>query len=228
MVAPANPESDPRNPLRVLLPIDLFSSKIFVLRIRVHYYACETIMKAQGPSPDPIRIRFPIQIQLSGHEVRPLDAETPSSSLLTLGLVFRAKTGGNVNPADILIVDDDPDMLQALQMRLKANGYDVHCAEDGIGAISEARKHIPDLIVLDLGIPSGDGFVVLNTLKTSIELSSIPVIVLSGRDRKANEQRVLNAGAKVFLQKPVQSHEFLGAIRHALGEASQKPGWLYD
>ena len=67
-----------------------------------------------------------------------------------------------MNPADILIVDDDPDMLQALQIRLKASGYDVHCAEDGIGAISEARKRTPDLIVLDLGLPAGDGFVVLD------------------------------------------------------------------
>jgi DNA-binding response OmpR family regulator len=136
--------------------------------------------------------------------------------------------GGNMNPADILIVDDDPDMLQALQIRLKANGYDVHCAEDGTGAISEARKHAPDLIVLDLGIPAGDGFVVLDTLKTNIDLSSIPVIVLSGRDRRANEERVLNAGARAFLQKPVESNEFLAVIRQALGETHHKPGWLYD
>ena len=133
-----------------------------------------------------------------------------------------------VNPADILIVDDDPAMLQALQTRLKASGYDVHCAKDGMGAISEARKHAPDLIVLDLGIPAGDGFVVLDTLKTNIDLSSIPVIVLSGRDRRANEERVLNAGAKAFLQKPVQSNEFLAVIRQALGETHRKPGWLYD
>ena len=132
-----------------------------------------------------------------------------------------------MNSADILIVDDDPDMLQALQIRLKANGYQVHCAEDGIGAISEARKHAPDLIVLDLGIPAGDGFVVLDALKTNINLSSVPVIVLSGRDRRANEERVLKAGAKAFLQKPVQSHEFLAAIRQALGN-TQRQGLLYD
>jgi DNA-binding response OmpR family regulator len=132
-----------------------------------------------------------------------------------------------VNPAGILIVDDDPDMLQALQIRLKASGYEVHCAEDGIGAISEAGKHAPDLIVLDLGIPAGDGFVVLDALKTNINLSSVPVIVLSGRDRRANEERVLKAGAKAFLQKPVQNHEFLAAIRQALGD-TQRPGLLYD
>ena len=133
-----------------------------------------------------------------------------------------------MNPADILIVDDDPDMRQALQIRLKANGYEVHCAEDGMGAISEARKHAPDLIVLDLGIPAGDGFVVLDTLKRNIDLSSIPVIVLSGRDRRANEERVLKAGAKAFLQKPVQSNEFLAVIGQALGETHHRPGLLYD
>ena len=64
-------------------------------------------------------------------------------------------------------------------------------------------------VALDLGIPAGDGFVVLDTLKTNIDLASIPVIVLSGRDRRANEERVLNAGAKASLQKPVESNEFL-------------------
>jgi DNA-binding response OmpR family regulator len=133
-----------------------------------------------------------------------------------------------VNPADILIVDDDPDMLHALEVRLKASGYGVHCAEDGIGAISEARKHTPDLIVLDLGLPAGDGFVVLDILKTNPDLSSIPVVVLSGRDRRANEERVLNAGARAFLQKPVQSNEFLAVIRQTLNPKHQSPGVLYD
>jgi DNA-binding response OmpR family regulator len=133
-----------------------------------------------------------------------------------------------VNPADILIVDDDPDMLQALRIRLKANGYDVHCAEDGMGAISEARKRVPDLIVLDLGIPAGDGFVVLDSLRASIDLSSIPVVVLSGRDRRANEERVLKAGAKAFLQKPVQTNEFLAVIRQTLGDSHPHHGLLYD
>lgn len=133
-----------------------------------------------------------------------------------------------MSQADILVVDDDPDMRQTLQIRLKANGYDVHCAEDGMGAISEARKHTPDLIVLDLGLPAGDGFVVLDTLKINRDLSSIPVIVLSGRDRQANEERVLNAGGRAFLQKPVQTNEFLAVIRHTLDETHRKSGVVHD
>jgi DNA-binding response OmpR family regulator len=168
-------------------------------------------------------------IQLSGHEVRPKNAEKSNSNLLSLSAwPLRYKIGDKVNPADILIVDDDPDMLYALEVRLKASGYGVHCAEDGIGAISEARKHTPDLIVLDLGLPAGDGFVVLDILKANPDLSSIPVVVLSGRDRRANEERVLNAGARAFLQKPVQSNEFLAVIRQALHQKHQNPDVLYD
>jgi DNA-binding response OmpR family regulator len=133
-----------------------------------------------------------------------------------------------VSKADILVVDDDPDMRQALQIRLRANGFDVHCAEDGVGAISEARKQTPDLIVLDLGLPAGDGFVVLDRLKTNVDLSSIPVIVLSGRDRRANEERVLKAGGRAFLQKPVQTNEFLAVIRQTLAEKHPKSAGVHD
>ena len=133
-----------------------------------------------------------------------------------------------MSQAGILVVDDDPEIRQALQLRLRANGYDVHCAEDGTGAISQAAKHTPDLIVLDLGLPSGDGFVVLDTLKANRNLSSIPVIVLSGRDRRANEERVLNAGARVFLPKPVQTNEFLAVVRQTLDEKRTKSGGVHD
>lgn len=133
-----------------------------------------------------------------------------------------------MSQADILVVDDDPEIRQALQVRLKANGYHVNCAEDGAGAISAARKHIPDLIVLDLGLPVGDGFVVLDELRANLNLSSIPVIVLSGRDRRANEERVLNAGAKAFMQKPVQTNEFLAVVRQTLDEKHQKSRGVLD
>jgi DNA-binding response OmpR family regulator len=119
-------------------------------------------------------------------------------------------------------------MRQVLQIRLRANGYDVHCAEDGVGAISEARKHAPDLIVLDLGLPAGDGFVVLDRLKINLNLSSIPVIVLSGRDRRENQERALNAGARAFLQKPVRNTEFLALIQHTLDETLRKSEVVHD
>ena len=76
----------------------------------------------------------------------------------------------------ILIVDDDPDVRLGLQLRLTANHYDVIAAGDGVASIAEARKHAPDLMILDLELPAGDGFSVLERLKVNERLSSIPAL----------------------------------------------------
>lgn len=121
----------------------------------------------------------------------------------------------------ILLVEDDPDVRLGLHVRLKANHYDVIFAADGMASIAEARKHMPDLIILDLGLPAGDGFSVMERLKANDALSLIPVIVVSARDRNANMSQALKAGAKAFLQKPVDNAELLAVIRQALGEPAQ-------
>ena len=118
----------------------------------------------------------------------------------------------------ILIVDDDPDVRIGMHVRLKANHYDTFFAVDALSAMAEARKNKPDLIILDLGLPAGDGFVVMERLKTFTALAVIPVIVVSARDVLANKERALKAGAKAFLQKPVDNAELLKVIRQALGE----------
>jgi DNA-binding response OmpR family regulator len=128
----------------------------------------------------------------------------------------------------ILIVDDDPDVQLSLQVRLKASHYDVIVASDGVGSIAEARKHLPDLILLDLGLPAGDGFSVLERLKANDSLSMIPVIVLSARDRASNRDRALKAGAKVFLQKPVDNARLLTVMRQILDPKDDKPVAVYD
>jgi len=128
----------------------------------------------------------------------------------------------------ILIVDDDPDMRLALHVRLKANNYALIFASDGITSIAEARKHMPDLIILDLGLPAGDGFRVLELLKANDSLSLIPVIVVSARDRNTSMDRALKAGAKAFLQKPVHNTELLSVIRQVLGERNQTPAAVHD
>jgi DNA-binding response OmpR family regulator len=128
----------------------------------------------------------------------------------------------------ILIVDDDPDVRLGLHVRLKANLYDVVFAADGIAAISEARKRMPDLIILDLGLPAGDGFSVLERLKANLSLALIPVIVVSARDRNANRERALKAGARAFLQKPVDNARLLSLIRLALGEKEENSSVVYD
>jgi two-component system KDP operon response regulator KdpE len=116
----------------------------------------------------------------------------------------------------ILIVDDDPDLRRALKIRLRANNYDTAQASDGYSAIAMAQKEQPGLIILDLGLPAGDGFAVLKRLQDSDTLSSIPVIVLTARDPQFNEKRTLQAGAIAFFQKPADNRELLEVIRATL------------
>ena len=120
----------------------------------------------------------------------------------------------------ILIVDDDPDLRQALRLRLRANHYETVTAVDGYSAIAQAYKERPTLIILDLGLPAGDGFVVLDRLQRDDKLSTIPVVVLTARDPQCNEQRALRCGAAAFFQKPADNAELLEVIRTTLAEPS--------
>ncbi|HTU50052.1 MAG TPA: response regulator [Acidobacteriaceae bacterium] len=123
----------------------------------------------------------------------------------------------------ILVVDDDPDLVRALRLRLRANNYEVTTASDGYSAIAQAQKERPALIILDLGLPVGDGFVVLDRLQNIDALSGVPVIVLSARDPQANEERALKAGASAFFQKPADNDELLNVIRVSLGPGTVQP-----
>jgi two-component system KDP operon response regulator KdpE len=120
----------------------------------------------------------------------------------------------------IMIVDDDPNLVKALRIRLTANEYEIVIARDGYEAITQANKENPDLVVLDLGLPAGDGFVVLERLSNLGRLADIPVIVLSARDPSNNEGRALKAGAVAYFQKPADNAQLMRAIRSSLGQTS--------
>jgi DNA-binding response OmpR family regulator len=126
----------------------------------------------------------------------------------------------------ILIIEDDSDLRLGYHIRLKANNYDTFFAADALASMTEARKHQPDLIILDLGLPAGDGFMVMERLKKNTYLAAIPIIVVSARDHRENKDRALKAGARAFLQKPVNNDELLAVIQQLLGEAVRpaKPG----
>jgi DNA-binding response OmpR family regulator len=120
----------------------------------------------------------------------------------------------------ILIVDDDPDLLKALRLRLRANNCEVISVSDGYSVMGAAQKEHPDVIILDLGLPAGDGFVVLERLQLSDTLAGIPVIVLTARNPQGNEARALKAGAAAFFQKPVDNEELMNVIRISLPHES--------
>lgn len=119
----------------------------------------------------------------------------------------------------ILLVEDDKDTVLAMGVRLKSQGYCLVVAADAISAISLARREKPDLILLDLGLPGGDGFVVMQRLKSNVDLMLVPIVVVSARDPMMNEDRAILAGAECFLQKPVQNEELFAAIGRALSRS---------
>lgn len=116
----------------------------------------------------------------------------------------------------ILVVDDNPTIRKGLSVRLRANGYEVLFAEDAISATAALVTERPDLLILDLGLPGGDGFIVMERLHKNERLANIPVIVLTGRELAGNRDRALQAGAAAFLQKPAEDSHLLFAIRKAL------------
>jgi DNA-binding response OmpR family regulator len=117
------------------------------------------------------------------------------------------------NQIKIMVVDDDSSLRLALSVRLRANNFDTVNVGDGYSALAIALKEKPDLIVLDLGLPAGDGFAVLKNIYEYPALSNIPVIVLTGRDSASSERRSLDLGAVAFFQKPVDEAELLRVIR---------------
>ena len=119
----------------------------------------------------------------------------------------------------ILIVDDDPNLRQALRLRLRANHYETVNAADGYSAIAQAYKERPNLIILDLGLPAGDGYVVLDRLQKDDKLSTIPVIVLTARDAQSSERTALQSGAAAFFQMPADNAELLNVIRATLAHS---------
>ncbi|HVP38649.1 MAG TPA: response regulator transcription factor [Candidatus Saccharimonadales bacterium] len=119
----------------------------------------------------------------------------------------------------ILLVDDDPELLQVLSLRLQQDGYDVATANTGDQAIAEASRRPPDLMVLDLGMPRGNGFKVLERVRASVRTAATPVIVLTGNLEPAFEIRARKAGADEFLHKPTELADLVATIQKLLAKA---------
>ncbi len=128
----------------------------------------------------------------------------------------------------ILIVDDERDIVKALMIRLQGAGYEVVTAFDGAQGVFMAHKEKPDLIILDIRMPAGDGFSVAQRLKRSIHTFTIPVIFLTGSPEETAEEKAMALGARFYVKKPYDPEELLDAIRRALEEEPELPLKLED
>lgn len=117
----------------------------------------------------------------------------------------------------ILVIEDDADIRSLLNVRLGSAGYDTAFAWDAVTALTVARKEQPDLIILDLGLPGGDGYVVMDRLQAFAALSMIPIFVVSAQTAELHADRARAAGAREFFGKPIEMDTLLAAVGDALG-----------
>nr|WP_323747419.1 response regulator transcription factor [Catenulispora rubra] len=110
-------------------------------------------------------------------------------------------------------MDDEPQLLRALRINLKARSYEVETAGRGVDALASVARHRPDLVLLDLGLPDMDGADVILGLRGWTE---VPIVVLSGRTEQAEKVRVLDAGADDFVNKPFSMEELIARVRAVL------------
>jgi two-component system KDP operon response regulator KdpE len=120
----------------------------------------------------------------------------------------------------VLVVDDEPQILRALAINLRARGYDVDTARDGTEAMETAAARPPDVVVLDLGLPDMDGVTVIEGLRG---WSTVPILVLSGRSDSADKVDALDAGADDSVTKPFGMDELLARLR-AMTRRNAPPG----
>ncbi|HLQ11104.1 MAG TPA: response regulator, partial [Ktedonobacteraceae bacterium] len=118
----------------------------------------------------------------------------------------------------ILCVEDDPQMRSFLQAQLRARGHQVQAVRDGAQAIDQAAIFEPELVLLDLALPTLDGLAFLRRLR---EWSKAPVIVLSARDEESVKIRALDSGADDYLTKPFSLNELLARVRAAMRRADE-------
>ncbi|MBU0693664.1 MAG: response regulator [Candidatus Omnitrophica bacterium] len=118
--------------------------------------------------------------------------------------------------AKILVVDDDPHVVKLLIFRLEANNYEVVTADNGIKAIEQAHKEKPDLILLDVTMPAGDGFSVCQALKETDDTRAIPIIFLTAKSLDKDERRGLMLGGESYMKKPFNAVELLEMVEKVI------------
>jgi DNA-binding response OmpR family regulator len=122
------------------------------------------------------------------------------------------------NREKILIVEDDPAVSTALQIRLNSAGYQARVASEGKTAIKEAALDPPDLVILDVKLPDMDGYEVCRTLRKQYQPWELPVVVLTGMDDVKTKLDGFATGADAFLTKPCRPGELLKTVRLLLGQ----------
>ena len=125
-------------------------------------------------------------------------------------------------PAKILIVDDDPDLVELLRQALTSAGYQAETAADGSEALSKAQRSPPDLMVLDVLLPEVDGYSICETLRRDPATASIPIIIITVLPGEFPRLAGMEAGADAYVNKPFHVEELLSRIGQLLSQEGRR------
>jgi DNA-binding response OmpR family regulator len=121
-------------------------------------------------------------------------------------------------PKRILIVDDEPDLLEILSIIFKAYGYETRTATDGQAGLEAAKAEKPDLIIMDVMMPRMNGYEACRAMREVPGLADVPVIMLSAKSQQADKLGGIDSGADAYLAKPFDNLQVLAKVRELLGE----------
>ena len=127
----------------------------------------------------------------------------------------------------ILVVDDEVEIARAVAMRLRAAGYQVIVAHDGMMATQLAFSESPDLVIMDIGLPCGDGHIVTQRLLNNVETMSMPIIYLTARTAEVDRKRAEINHAAGYLTKPFKADELLTTVSDALSAGKARTSHRY-
>ena len=126
--------------------------------------------------------------------------------------------------ATILVVDDEPDVVELIGFSLRSRGYEVLSAHNGLDGLLKARRHLPDLILLDVMMEGMDGLSVCEILRAQPSTKGIPVIIVSAASGEMARFTSLAAGANDFVSKPFSPRELVTRVEHLLALPARESG----
>ena len=130
--------------------------------------------------------------------------------------------------AKILVVDDEQDIVELLTYNLQVHGFEVVSAARGIEALNQARKHHPDLIVLDLMLPDIDGFSICEILRCQPSTADIPVLMLTAMAGEIPRLHGMEVGAVDYLTKPFRPRDLVQRVRGILEQRAERDREVMD
>lgn len=117
----------------------------------------------------------------------------------------------------LLLVEDDPKIALALKLRLTHMGYQVETAGDAVYAMDQARRQTPDLVLLDINLPGGNGFLVAERLKQASTTTDVPIVFITANKESEYKSRAEDVGAAAFLEKPFSASQLTDVLDRCLG-----------